>query len=63
MSSSQMPAAAIIGSSLVYNYREDVWSFVDLPNASAATNVNISNSLTYTLSRDDDPRRHRWFIL
>jgi len=31
----------------VYNYRNDTWSFVDLPNVTSGTIANVNSSLTY----------------
>ena len=43
----QFPAADRCNRAAVYNYRADTWSFMDLPNVSAGTTVNIDASLTY----------------
>lgn len=34
----------------VYNYRKDVWSFMDLPNVSAGTVANVNSVATYATS-------------
>lgn len=42
------PNAERCNRAAVYNYRKDTWSFVDLPNVSSATVMNLNTVTTYS---------------
>lgn len=42
------PNATRCNRAAVYNYRNDTWSFYDLPNISAGTTANVDSVATYT---------------
>lgn len=44
------PNAERCNRAAVYNYRKDTWSFVDLPNVSSATVMNLNTVTTYAAS-------------
>ena len=44
------PASDRCNRAAVYNYRRDVWAFVDLPNVSAGTVANVNSVATYASS-------------
>lgn len=49
-SSLNFPAANRCNRAAVYNYRNDTWSFVDLPNVSASAVINVNSVSTYAQS-------------
>ena len=46
------PNATRCNRAAVYNYRNNTWSFMDLPNVSAGTTANVNSVNTYTSATD-----------